>query len=199
MLPVLRRGTVLEVCKSFDPVIVQIGDRGIIVKEALPEGAPKPFSYMPGPVLHLYVVKPTHGALPIYNCEIPERVEDGTLRIVEEVTHEISDEEMESIRSRMEEYQAPRADAYFDELDLLFIKIEDLNMRHQADQDELDERILAVLLKKGGMPLREVTVEYTSHHNYRHRYEIVEESAQRLVVSGKILPFEEGKALIPCR
>jgi hypothetical protein len=187
------------VCKPFDSAIAQIGDRGIIVKEALPEGAPKPVAYMPGPMLHLYVVKPTHGALPLYNTEIPERVADGTLRIVEEVTHEISDEEMDAIRSRMEEYQVPRANAYFDELDLLFIKLEDLNLRHPTDQDELDGRVLSLLLKKGGMPLRDVAVEYTSHHNYRSRYELLEESARRLVAVGKILPFDGEKVLIPCR
>jgi len=196
MLPVLRRGTVLEVCKPFDNT--PLGDRGVITKEALPEGAPKPVAYMPGPVLHIYRSKPTAGGwLPIYNSGLPELVEDGTLRIVEEVTHEISDEEMEAIRTRMEEYQDPKA--YHDEREVLTIDLSALDVGTRKGREELDRQVFAVLLKKGATPFRTFLYDYVTEHQWEARYDILQESAHRLVVAGKILPIREGAVLIPCR
>lgn len=198
MLPVLRRGTVLEVCKPFDNT--PLGDRGVITKEALPEGAPKPVAYMPGPVLHIYRSKPTAGGwLPIYNTGLPELVEDGTLRIVEEVAHEISKEEMEAVHKRMEEYQDPRAKAHHVEREVLLINLSGLNLRYRSSQEKLDQQVLAVLLKKGATPFRTFLYDYVTEHQWEARYDILQESAHRLVVAGKILPIREGAVLIPCR
>jgi len=182
MVPTLRKGTVLQVCKPFDPVMVELGDRGILTGKGR---------------LHIYIIKPSHGALPLYDFDVG-LVENGTFRIVEEVTHDITDEEMEGACKRMEDYQAPRADAYYKELDLIFIKLDDLNLHRRKDRDSLDNRVFQLLLRKGAKSIRDIACEYTSHHNYRNRYDLIEASAQRLIVAGKILPVTENGHLIPC-
>ena len=183
LMPTLRRGTVLQVCKPFDTSMVQLGDRGILTGNGR---------------LHIYTTKPSCGPLPIYDFDIG-LVENGTFRIVETVTHDITGEELEAVHTRMDEYQRPRVDAYYKDLDLISIKLKDLNLRHQTDQKQLDDQLLEVLLRKGGTRVEDLSCDYTHQYNYGNRYAVLEESAKRLMVAGKILPFKEGGVLIPCR
>ena len=190
----LRKGTILEVVVPFDSLLTK-GDWGMVTREPPPEDKPKPVVYMPGTVLLMSPCKPTNGCLPLYNMGIEDYVEQGDLRIERGVEEALTEEELDARQAEIAAYTSVRRDTREETLKKFSAQFRNVStqgrLRLRSAQQEFDAAVMGVLEEMGAMDAyglsRYLPQTFSS---YAQGLKEIRKSGQRLMESGRILPFE---------